>query len=190
MVNLKNIENSVNKKDNIAGIPVVVYYAFAEDVAQFPTLPEPDNKSNYELEEYNELMGPFTLAQGKKLYKLYVTPETGEVKSKLVGAIDGKSYKYTLDISHPGTHKQIAGFTRLVKNANLIFLVPDENRPGQYQFMGSEYHPVKLAENEATTGKKIEDYRGRVISLESAGRGECPYLEIAAADLKVLLGEV
>lgn len=186
-VAIKHIENSVELRDNMGGIPSFVYYGFARDVETWPELPELDATTDVDV--FNELDSVPVLATGKTIRRLYVSPQTGEVKSALVGPTDGKSHKYTLDITHPGTQKEIAGFTRLVKNAGLFFLVPDENRPGEYQMMGSKFQPAKMATNEATTGKKTEDLRGRVTTFESFGRGECPYVAITEADLAVLLGE-
>jgi hypothetical protein len=183
---LANLVNKVEEYDNLAGIPQTIYLARASEVSEWPVLPQSSDQGA-SIDTFNLLTGDLVMLTGKKLTSLYVTSETGEVKSELVGPLDGKSYKHSFEFQHPGTKEEVNGFSRFVKNMGLVMLIPDENRPEFYQVLGSKFRSAKMAKDDKTSGKKAEDFRASTFVFECYGVGPCPYVEITDEELAVLV---
>ena len=112
------------------------------------------------LEENATLTGDLIMKAGKKLFKMYITDDTGEFNVESVGEVDGKSFVHHLNIFHPGMQKKILGFINAAKNDNLIFIVTDAE--GQQYLMGDAMRPAVYqgAPNGSGTGKETAARKG------------------------------
>ena len=148
----KNLVNG----ENMGGIAQTVYFGLHDDVATFPTKPA----APATLEAAGVLTGDIVMKTGKKMFKMYLTDDTGEFQIEPVGPKDGKSYVLHLKLFHPGLSKKVLGFMNATKNENLVFVVPDNN--GNSYVMGDALRPATYEGpgDGAGTGKATADARG------------------------------
>lgn len=148
----KNLPNG----ENMGGIVQKVYYGFHADVAGWPTKPT----SPATVEENGVLTGDLTMKEGKRMFELYITDDTGEFNIESVGDVDGKSFVEHLTFFHPGLQKKILGFINAAKNDNLVFIVTDAE--GQMYLMGDSMRPAVYqgAPDGNGTGKETSARKG------------------------------
>lgn len=161
MVEFTDINKDLVNGENMGGIAMQVFYGLHADVATWPTKPAANVAS---LEDLGKLTGQLTMKPGKRMFPLYVTDDTGELKFESVGELDGKSFVVKLTVFNPGLKAKLLGFMNAVKNDNLVFVVPDNNG-GQF-IMGDALRPAIFtgSPDGAGTGKETAGRRG--ISLE------------------------
>ena len=137
-----------------------IYYGQYEDVASWPSKPT----AAATLEALGKLTGSVVMKPGKKMLKLYVTDDTGELKFETVGELDGKSFVTHLSVFNPGLKPKLLGLLNMVKNGNVFFIIPDNN--GQMFLMGDAIRPAIFtgSPDGAGTGKETASRRG--ISME------------------------
>lgn len=146
------------RKPNPGGITSEVYYAFADDIKTWPAaLTDLDYEKAVTLEEIVTIpiADEFAFHPGKSFKKLYCTLETGELKYSLIGARDSKSFSNSMEVSYPSNDEKITGFVAAASNADLVFLVREQN--GRVKVLGTPKYPAMLETAEGTTGKLIED---------------------------------
>jgi len=73
------------------------------------------------------LTGELAMKPGKKLFKMYITDETGEFMIEPGGELDGKLFVTYLTVFHPGLKDTLFGFINEAKNDNLLFVVQDSD---------------------------------------------------------------
>lgn len=158
--------------DNTAGIQQNVYYAKLSDIA---TLPKPivdDSTGEGALADLVTISSDITMKSGKVFKKLYCTLEAGGLNGEVQGDLDGKSYKNSLKIFHPGSKLEALGFAQYVKNGNMIFLVPEAD--GQVRILGHAGYPAKLDTGSSNTGEKSTDRKGNEFVFMSVRKGPAP----------------
>lgn len=124
-ITMQDIDKNLPGGANMGGISQTIYFCTHEDVATFPT--EPDLATAADMEAMGQLTGALVMKAGKKMNKIYVTDDTGEVEMESVGELDGKSFVMHLRFLNPGLQKKILGFINYAKNSNLVFIAPDNN---------------------------------------------------------------
>jgi len=141
----------------MGGLSQIVYFGLHEDVATWPTKPASDVAT---LEALGALTGSVVMKDGKRMFELYMTDDTGQFQIEPVGEKDGKSFVLHLQLFHPGLKEKILGFINAVKNENMFFIVPDNN--GQKFLMGDELRPATFEGpgDGAGTGKATNERRG------------------------------
>ena len=145
---------------NLGGLSQKIYFGLWTDVATWPTEPV----APVTLDAAGTLTGDILMKAGKRMWKMYITDDTGEYKMELVGEVDGHSFVNHLSLFHPGLQETILGFMRAAKNENLVFIVIDSD--GQKYVMGDALRPAVLAGSPdgAGTGKTTAARKG--ISME------------------------
>lgn len=151
-----DIEKDLNQGENMGGIAQTIYYGKWEDVQNWPTKPD----SPATLEDAGVLTGNIEMKTGKRMFKMYITDDTGEYQAETVGEKDGKSFVMHLRLFHPGLKARILAFMNAVKNDNMVFIVPDNN--GQMFLMGDALRPATFEDDGdgAGTGKETSARRG------------------------------
>ena len=115
-------------------------YALHRDVAKWPIRPKAG--ADITIEQMGELSGNIEMKAGKAFHKLYITDDEGKLDFEGVGEKDGKSFIVKLRVYNPGLQSKLLGFINLVKNDNLVFIVPDCNS-GLF-LLGDELRPAIL----------------------------------------------
>lgn len=152
-----DIEKKLPNGQNMGGIPQVVYYALHKDVAVWPN--RPVSNQALSLEQMGELVGEIEMKAGKVFRKFYVTDDEGKLDVEGIGEKDGKSFLMKLRIFTPGLNSKAMGFLNLIKNDNLVFIVPDNN--GSYFLLGDKFRPSTLDSLDGmSTGQKTEERPG------------------------------
>lgn len=151
-----DINKNLIDGENMGGISQTIYFALHEDVETWPT--KPDNPQT--LDELGVLTGSIEMKAGKKMHKLYITDDTGELNFEPVGEQDGKSFVIHLSLFHPGLNPNVLGLLNKVKNDNMVFIVPDNN--GAYFLMGDATRPATFVSGAegVGTGKETAGRRG------------------------------
>jgi len=178
-----DINKDLNNGANMGGIAQVAYFCAWDDVLTWPTMPT----SPATLEANGALTGNITLKTGKKMFKIYITDDTGEFEIESVGEVDGKSFVEHLRLFNPGLKKTLLGFMNFSKNENLVFIVKDND--DQLYLMGDETRAAIYngAPDGAGTSKETAGRRG--ISMEFTYKaksvfvyeGDIPLTEAASA---------
>jgi hypothetical protein len=161
-VTFSNIDKNLPGGANMGGIQQAVYFGLHKDVDTWPSEPDLDTAVN--LEDLASLTGNLTMKTGTNLFKMYLTDDTGELELEPVGEKDGKSFVMHLRLFHPGLQKKILGFMNLAKNANLVFIAPDNN--GNHFLLGDSLRPAtyETSPDSVGTGKETSARAG--VSLE------------------------
>lgn len=159
--------------DNMGGTGTVFYYALAEDVDAWPSLPDWGDATD--LDDLMVLTGDLTMKTGKCFFTGYMTQDTGQVSSNDQGEVDGISQKHTLKFFHPRISDKLNAFIRATNNKPMVFIVPDSN--GQNLMFGSEKFPaIKDPSGESGTGEGTAGRGGATLQFVSAGNGPVPIL--------------
>lgn len=97
---------------------------------------------------------------GKRMFKIYITDDTGEFNIESVGEVDGKSFVCHLNFFTPGLQTKILGFINAAKNDNLVFIVTDAE--GQQYLMGDAMRPAVFqgSPDGSGTGKETAARKG------------------------------
>ncbi|SDM40409.1 hypothetical protein [Pedobacter antarcticus] len=164
---------------NPAGVSKV-FYAFKEDFASMPVLPDPSAALTFaSLVQYDEAV---VMAVGKFLHPLYCTLETGQIKSTMVGPRDGKGFENSIEISFPGNEAEFLGFQAASAGRELIFFVIEKNK--KVRVLGDLLDPAAPDTGEGDSGKAIADGRKTVLTFKASS---CTPAPIYALPLTTLL---
>jgi len=160
MIEFTDINKNLPDGQNMGGLIQEVYFGFHADVLTWPTKPV----APASLEENAVLTGELAMKPGKRLFRLYITDDTGEFLIEPVGEIDGKSFVEHLTLFSPGLQKTLLGFMNAAKNENLVFIVKDSD--GQTYIMGDNLRPAVYAgaPDGFGTGKETAARKG--VSME------------------------
>lgn len=156
-------------EDSVAGLTTVVYWGYHDDVAVWPK--PGSNPSTYV--DVVKADAAVTMKTGCKMGKIIVTFDENDLKFKLAGSIGSKGYKQDLTLYRAGQTAEFNGFTSLVKNKRLFFIIPDKN--DKMYLLGSELIPCMASEGEGQLGNTIEAKNGNSITFTSESR--IPLLE-------------
>lgn len=165
--------------ENMGGLPQKVYFAFQADVDTWPTKPT----APASIDANGKLTGDLMMKEGKRMFELYITDDTGEFKIEPVGELDGKSFIMRLTMFHPGISSKLLGFMNAAKNENLVFIVPDNS--GNMYLMGDSLRPAVFtgSPDGAGTGKETAGRRG--ISMEFTYKTANVYLYTGSVPLTI-----
>ncbi|MPL77636.1 hypothetical protein SDC9_23493 [bioreactor metagenome] len=159
-VDFTDILKDLPDGENMGGLPQKVYFGFHADVATWPTKPA----APVAIDEQAVLTGDVTMKEGKRMFEMYMTDDTGEFKIEPVGESDGKSFVARLSFFHPGLSPKILGFMNAAKNDNLVFIVPDNN--GNMYLMGDSLRPATYSGSPDGVGTSKETAGRRGASME------------------------
>ena len=138
-IEFTDINKDLPNGQNMGGLTQEIYFGFHADVLTWPTAPV----AAVTLAANAVLTGELIMKPGKKMFKMYITDDTGEFKIEPVGEVDGKSFVNHLTVFHPGLKSMLFGFINAAKNDNLVFVVQDND--GQKYIMGDKFRPAIYA---------------------------------------------
>lgn len=163
----------VNKasRNNMGGLRVTLYFGLVDDVETWPTMADQESGTQ-SIDGLATLTGNVVMKTGKRMFALYGTPHTIDLKSVLVGEIDSQSHKHSLTVSMPGLGSKIIGFCGGTNNENLFFIVQRHN--GTMYMMGYEGMPATKTADESGSGAKVEDGAKAVLTFEAYGPTPAP----------------
>ena len=160
--------NSPQGADNMGGTKQYILFA---PVADFSTIaPRPASPAN--IGQLAEITGNHTFGVGKGFLRMYVTLDTGKLMDEVQGERDGRSYKTTVEVFHPGMTKEILGFLRQAKNDQFIVLVPLPD--GKYRQIGTEDFYAEII-GKTDTGTNSSGRRGTTFTIEAMETGPILY---------------
>lgn len=168
--------------ENMGGLPQKVYFGYHKDVATWPTKPV----TPVSIEEASVLVGDIVMVEGKRMFELYITDDTGEFKIDPVGESDGKSFVEKLTLFHPGLSAKVLGFMNASKNDNLVFIVPDNN--GNMYLMGDSLRPATFSASPDGFGTSKETAGRRGASMEFSYKTSNAYLYTGSIPLTIATG--
>lgn len=161
-----------DQKENPGGLEVIGYIIPIADLAD----PIPSLKAHSTIANNTDatvLQGSFTPKQGKNFIEVYRTMDTPEVRSEMVGELDGKTYQHVMDGFIPGMDENVEAFGRMIASTKLIAIAVTVD--GKRKVVGSKAFPAYANEVNMTTGKATSDRRGITFSLMSRGMGPAPF---------------
>lgn len=184
MIEFTDIDKNLVAGENMGGLTQKIWFGYWVDVATWPV--KPAYTAN--LEDCVVLTGDLTMKPGKRMFEMYITDDTGELKMELVGEVDGHSFVEHLTLFHPGLQAKIRGFMRAAQNENLVFIVEDSD--GQKYLMGDAMRPAILAGSPdgAGTGKATAARKG--ISMEFTYKTTAIYSYAGNIPLTVTSGSI
>ena len=155
-----DITKDLQQGENMGGIAMKVYFGLHADVGTWPAKPT----NALTLAALGALTGDIIMLEGKRMFEMYVTDDTGEFKIEPVGELDGKSYVMHLTVFNPGLQAKLLGFLNATKNGSMFFIVPDNN--GSFFLMGDSLRAAVYngSPDGAGTGKDTAARRG--VSME------------------------
>lgn len=157
-------------KDNQPGLKGDIFIApvdwFAE-IADFKTTTEPGDSVTID-GSHTFLPNAETPGKNYGFIKVYSTQDTAQLKLDPTGERDGRGYKASLEFFNPGSGKEAAEFTRIIKNYSCIMLVKTPD--GRVQQVGAEGLGAEIV-GSYDTGKLSGGRRGTMFKAEAYQNG-------------------
>jgi hypothetical protein len=145
------------------GLAVFGWWAFAADVASWPSVP-----ATPELyAEAADLEGEFVMKAGKGFHRLESDMEMSELASASQGEMNCLSADGKYTIVQCGTNAQLMGFIQRSKNRKVVVLVPDLE--GRVRQLGCEALPAKFVAFSILGGKKTSDLKAIEATVYAPG---------------------
>ena len=159
---ISNITRS-SGTDNKAGISRTIYFALAEDVQTWPTLPS--GPATYQDLVKND--GAFAMKTGKQFWKFEATVRRSKLTFESAGERGSKSVINRLEVIRATMDDDIFGFFESHKNDDLIFIVKDHE--DNLRVLGTEDLPAKIEEFSGDSGADVSDDKHCKFIVESVG---------------------
>ena len=111
-----------------------------------------------------------TLKSGCEFAEIYASRNLGELKYTVQGtAVGNRSTHASIEIHHPGFHRQVLAFLGIAANLEFVLLAQLEN--DEWHLLGDLDRGAQLADGaEATSGKATGDQNGATLTFEY----DCP----------------
>lgn len=160
----------------VSGLAGTVYYALQSD---FETINEPKKICDptpanvaASFAELATIATAHVFKTGKCFFKIDTVTETGTIKSAPIGETGRKLYQNDLAITIAGSHAEILGFCRWIKNQKLIILF-EEFGTGNVRQLGLSRLPA-LASAEHNIEANAEGNNSAVITFTDKNFGPAP----------------
>ncbi|MEH0154015.1 hypothetical protein V6R21_07685 [Limibacter armeniacum] len=163
--------------ENVGGIAREIAWAF---LANVNTLPKPvvDKLSDTgNLEDIATISDDIVMETGQEFQRLEITEDTGNIVAAGAGEKDGKVAEETLTFFVPGNRKYIKALFRIWKNADMVFLVPDNDPEENVQLYGTKRFPARLDTYEYNSGAAKTDRKGATFTFKRTDVMESPIFE-------------
>jgi len=157
-------------KDNQPGLKGDIFVApieWFDKIADFKTTNAPGDSVTID-GSHTFLPNPATPGKDYGFLKVYSTLDTAQLKLDPTGERDGRGYKASLDFFNPGSGKEAAEFTRIIKNSSCIILVKTPD--GKIQQVGAEGLGAEIV-GSYDTGKLSGGRRGTTYKAEAYQQG-------------------
>ncbi len=142
--------NECHKEGGLLG---VAYYAFAEDIEEWPSLP--NSPANFA--ESATLEGDFVMKPGKYFSMLESELEMSEYKGEGQGSISALSAIGRHTFRQVAPSSQVVGFVNANKNRRMALVF--EGYDGSRRLLGKQSWPARIASFEEGTGQKLAEER-------------------------------
>lgn len=165
---ITDIENVLwpNGQNNDAGITMKIYYCLWNDIETFPGVD--DSSAATDFADMATIASPIVFKSGKAWKEMYATLEKGKLDCEMVGERDGKAFRNTATLSHPGNAPKSLGWTEFMKNTHAVLLVQELD--GNWRLVGNNILPAQVSKATITTGDAIDSNKGMMVEVESIGR--------------------
>jgi len=167
------IDLNYTRQYNMGSIQRTVYYADLNldiDADNFPNLPNLQSAQNFT--DLAVIDKDIPLKDGRRWKELYVTEDTGAVRSEMVGEMDGKSFEHYLDFFYPGNKEEALSFAAYINNGHFLFIAKDAE--GKMRLVGNPQFPAQVDSNELTTGQSTSDRKGMTVTVKAKGNSPAP----------------
>lgn len=161
---------------NMGGVAQIAYIARIDDILTFAAPATTPGANAYVLKT------PHVMKTGKKMTKIYITLDTGELEFGINGEIDGRSFKPQFKFFYPGITDDALQFINDSKNDKFLFIV--ELPDGKLLQIGSARFFATLTGNFKTT---TTSGRGRGTEFEAMAYTPYIYRYDAAVPLTAAL---
>ena len=165
---ITDIENVLwaNGQNNDAGITMKAYYCLWSDIATFPAVDIATAATDFA--DMATITSPIVFKPTKAWKEIYATLEKGKLDCEMVGERDGKAFRNTATLSHPGNAPAAMGWAEFMKNSHAVLLVQELD--GNWRLVGNNILPAQISTLTTTTGDAIDSAKGMMIEVQSIGR--------------------
>ncbi len=149
--------------DNKAGISKVMYFALAEDVQTWPSLPS--TATTYEhLVSYES---DFVMKTGKQFWEFNATVERSSLNFESAGERGSKSAVNLLEIVRASIDDTILGFLESHKNDEMVWIVEDLD--DNFRVLGTKQLPAMIEEFGGNSGATVSDDKHAKVTVRASG---------------------
>ncbi len=147
----------------VGGLVTTILYGLKDDVQSWPQKQAAALRTR--LADHIETVAGYNIVMkpGKRMFKMVIKKNSGELKYTEQGESGSKSFKPTLEIYSSTLRAQILGFLAATANQEIFILAKTRN--GDWHLLGDEYEGVEHESAEATSGKLGSDNHGAQITF-------------------------
>lgn len=147
----------------VGGLVTTILYGLKDDVQSWPQKQAAALRTR--LADHIETVAGSNIVMktGKRMFKMVIKKNSGELKYTEQGESGSKSFKPTLEIYSSTLRAQILGFLAATANQEIFILAKTRN--GDWHLLGDEYEGVEHESAEATSGKLGSDNHGAQITF-------------------------
>lgn len=148
---------------NPSGIGETIFAVRKRFITGWPAVADdPDAESVKSSKDLSELVGDFTLVEGKNFIRIYSTQGKGKISFEPVGETDCKMFNNKGEFKFPDLTPEAIGFSKHSVNDDFIFIVKSA---GRFHLIGSkDYRTVTAVSGD--TGDTPGSTKGLTISVE------------------------
>lgn len=148
---------------SVGGMVTEIVFGLKDDVQIWPKKIAPALRSK--LSDHIETAPgeELKMKSGKRMFKMAIKKNSGELKYAEQGESGSKSFKPTLEIYSSNLRAQLLGFMAATANQELVILAKTRN--GDWHLLGDEYEGCEHESAEATSGKAGSDNHGAQITF-------------------------
>jgi hypothetical protein len=157
-------------KKNMPGLTPIGYFGFTSEAVTIPELPEaPASMSAAGIISSNIVMG-----EGKFMWPMYGTLTKLSLKGEAQGERDSMTKVRTISWKYPDTDPAAIGLDIMSNNANMFFIVQDQNK--RNRLVGNKSIPAQLKASD-NSGAGPSDEKGYTFEISDFGIGAAPIYE-------------
>lgn len=163
-MNLADIDFTIGSV-NPSGISDVVYFIPKKDITAWPVITN-DFDTATAIDNYvqygTSTALDFTLATGKKWYRLYTTQGKGKMSWEYIGETDCKMVTNKASLSYPRITNGSRALAKYASNGDFVFIVKHD---GKFYIIGSPDYRATLTPN-GDSGDAAGSAKGIAIEIE------------------------
>lgn len=163
----------------VAGASPTLYWGLHSD---FETILDPkdicDDNGNgaINFSELAVITGDHVLKAGKKLNKITAVVETVGLATAQIGEKGRRLFENTATYEIAGSYAKLLGFSRFIRNQNLVFFI-EEFGSGKIRQIGSSRLPAYVETQEAGLEAAIEGKNAITITIKDKQKWHSPIYE-------------
>lgn len=148
---------------NPSGIGETIYAIRKRFISGWPSVADdPDAENVHDSKDLAELVGDFTLIEGKTFQRIYSTQGKGKISFEPVGETDCKMFNNKGEFKFPDLTPAAIGFSKISVNDDFVFI---GKSAGRFHLIGSkDYRTVTAISGD--TGDTPGSAKGLTITVE------------------------